>query len=174
MSAPWFDAPNAEAERMVLPRSTLSYLIAAPIGLLLGDALYSFGKGRPLYSGAEFLLVGVSGLVILTLGLGYLAARTKVRVLVPRSLSIEPYRIASDFGRQGWIGPPTREIRFENVREIRKARLLRVPFVIATSAQRSPGAIPAARLFYLTEANVHVLQSAIAARKSGRTSAASR
>lgn len=162
MSESVCDLPNQQAESLVRSRFLVLYVVVIlPLGLLGSDAISSWESGRPLDLGFGFLAVETSILLVLALGLGSLSARAIVLGATPAAVAIDEARIVGDFRRRGWKGDSEREIRYEDVREIRRTYLLRIPMIRGHPDYTRSKPIRDAALFYLSETNLERVRRAV-------------
>jgi hypothetical protein len=163
MSAPRFDLPNLEAERVVRIRFWIFYLVLLPpTGVLGGDAYVSWIKNRPLDLKPEFLIVTTVLAVCFSVWAGYMSARAIIWVSVPRAITIDGERILGDFRRPGWKGSSEKQIRLEDVRALRKTYLLRIPVVWGRGGVYSgSNTVRDSALFYLSASNFEHVRSAL-------------
>jgi hypothetical protein len=152
---------NDEAERLIRARYTFLFLFLVPVGLLGGIALFPARIWSSPFRGIEFLLVASVGLALLGLGLGYLCAGAIISLSVPRAITIGAESVVGDFGRKDWRGPPLRERRFEDIRAIRRARLVRVPLIFGHPDYSRRKPIRDSAIFYISEENMKWVQLAI-------------
>lgn len=159
-----FDRQNTEPERKIRTRFVILYVaILVPLGWLGGVGVLSLRRGFHLsLSPLDF---GVLTLALVTLGLflGFLSARAIVFTSVPTAVFIDHDRIVGDFRRKGWKGTYRKEIRFEDIRAIRRAYLLRIPIVRGHPDLRRDKEIRDSAIFYLSDANLDAVRQALAA-----------
>ena len=160
-----FDQPNIEAERMVLVRFlSLCVIVVVPVGWLGAVAVLSLRKGAPLSLNPDMLALGTLAIAILALALGYIAARAIVLISVPKAVALEDDGIVGDFRRSGWRGAPIQEIRFDDIRSIRKTYLLRIPIVRGRPDFQRIKPIRDSAIFYLSAANMERVRAALETR----------
>jgi hypothetical protein len=167
MNGRQFEWSNSEAERTVLVRFLLLMLLAIPVGLLGGDAIYSIGKGNPLDFGLKFILIGSVVSTVMVVALGYMSARAVVFLSVPTAITIDRESIVGDFRRKGWKGYSVSEIRIQDIRAVRKTTLLRIPIVRGRPDRQKVKPMRDSAFFYLTESNLQRVKAALDSSASG-------
>jgi hypothetical protein len=164
---PRFGHSNVSVERTVRFRYVTFYVtVVTIVGSLGGFAVLHATRGYPVVPmGGELLAVPI--VFALALALSWVAARGVIMLLVPRAIAIEDQKILGDFRRKGWKGPPTREIRFENIKSFGRETTLRIGLVRARPDRTLRDPLDSSTCFYLSDSNLAAVRTAFEARRGG-------
>ena len=158
---------NTEAEPTVRVRFGLAFLIVAPLGLAGAYGFLFLVKGEPSRVIPLFLAVAIPLALGFAIVFGYGLGRMMIVLSVPKSISIAPTSFIGVFRRTGWTGPSEREIRFDDVRDVGRTRVLRIPILRGRPNFRRAKPIMDSSFFYLTEPNLHRIEEVLAAQRGG-------
>jgi hypothetical protein len=148
-------------ERVVLYRYWALYCSAIVLTLIFGGVAVSSLIRRPIDGWDEYIGVTLAVGFCLGIGFGYGSARSMVILFVPRAISIRESTVVGDFRRERWHGPPLREIRYEDIRAVRRSMFLRIPVVEGSPGRGTAKRLTGLQRFYVTGPNLLKVEEAV-------------
>ena len=155
--------PNTDAQRSVNRRFWAATGLASLLTLFVGGAAIAELLHRPIANWLEFgLLSGFIGAIAGGL-FGFGIGRNMVNLFVPVSISVDRGAVIGDFRGRHWPGPPSRAIRFQDLRHVGRTTVLRIPVIESVPGREAGVPWPTSQRFYLTELNLLRVQEAVRA-----------
>ena len=151
--------PNGEVEKVIRFRTIFSWTAGITVWFYLGGLGYVAITGRQVPHPELAIPLTLTFGIGLGIGFGYLISRMAILLAAPLSVAIDSDRILADFRRRGWPDAPLREILFQDLKVMRRSRVLRIPLVKGTPHYDKVKPVRDTPLMYLTRSNLGRLRA---------------